>query len=89
MLFYLLIHNLRKYWAPIEQTVDEGIKELTQLCADEVLIDGKIRMNKIPEPRPSSQLLLDRTGVKLSAEIRNKGIRVATRAKLVGRRKNN
>ena len=89
MLAYLLIQKMKKCWNHIDKTVEEGIKELTQLCADEVLIDGQIRMNKIPEPRPSSKTLLAHANVTLPVAIRNKGVHVATRVKLVDRRKNN
>ena len=89
MLAYLLIRKLKKCWNHIDKTVEEGIKELTQLCADEVLIDGQIRMNKIPEPRPSSKALLAHANVTLPVAIRNKGIHVATRVTLVDRRKSN
>ncbi len=89
MLAYLLIQKLKKCWNHIDKTVEEGIKELTQLCADEVLIDGQIRMNKIPEPRLSSKTLLAHANVTLPVAIRNKGVHVATRVKLVDRRKNN
>ena len=73
----------------IDKTVEEAIKEPTELCADEVFIDGQIRMNKIPEPRPSSKALLAHANVTLPVAIRNKGIHVATRVTLVDRRKSN
>ena len=76
-----------RLWNKIDKTAEEGILELTQLCAEEVLIDGQIRMNKIPEPRPSSKNLLDQANVKLPAVIRNKGVHVATRVKLPDQRK--
>jgi transposase len=89
MLAYLLVQWLSKCWSQVDKTVAECIAELTQLCADEAIIDDRIRINKIPEPRPSSQDLLDRANVKLPAVICNKGVHVATRVKLTKQRKTN
>ena len=86
MIAYLLISHLAKTWTKIDKTVEEGIDELCQLCADEISVDGKIQMHKIPEPRPSTKTLLDQAKVKLPQVLRKKNINVATRVNLTGRR---
>jgi transposase len=87
MLAYLIIQELTRRWRSIDQTVEEAIKELTQLCAHTIIIDGVPTLNKIPIPRKSSQKLLDAAGVKLPEFLPHKGVEVATRAKLPKRRK--
>jgi len=87
MLAYLIIQELTRRWRSIDQTVEEAIKELTQLCAHTIMIDGVPTLNKIPIPRKSSRKLLDAAGVKLPEVLPHKGVEVATRDKLPKRRK--
>ena len=87
MLAYIIIQELAKRWGSINKTVEEGIKELTQLCAHQVVIDGKARLNKIPTPRQSAKNLLEKAKVKLPEALPCKGIKVATRVKLQNQRK--
>jgi len=87
MLAYLIVHELSQRWKHLDHTVEEGIKELTQLCAQQVIIDGQPRLNKIPTPRDSSQQLLEAAGVQLPDVLPYKGIKVATRVNLTDRRK--
>ena len=89
MLASLIIQELAKRWSSIDQTVEEGIEELTQLCAHTIMIDGKTKLNEIPTPRDSSQKLLDAATVKLPTVLPHKGVKVATRVKLPGRRISN
>lgn len=87
MLAYIIVQELANRWRHLDKTVEEGIKELTQLCCQEIMIDGKTRLNDIPEPRKSSKQLLDAANVRLPKVIPSKGINVATRVKLQNRRK--
>jgi hypothetical protein len=82
MLAYRIVKELANRWYQINLTVQEGIDELAGLCAMEVVIDGKSRANKIPEPRPLAMLLLDAASVRLPDVLPCRGIRVATRKKL-------
>jgi len=82
MLAYRIVQELANRWNQINLTVQEGIDELAGVCAMEVVIDGKSRANKIPEPRPSAQRLLDAALVRLPDVLPCRGIRVATRKKL-------
>ena len=87
MLAYILVQELTKRWREIDKTVEEGIKELSQLCAHKVIIDGCSRLNKVPKPRPSSRKLLETAGVRIPDILPCKGISVATRVKLPDKRK--
>ncbi len=51
MLVYLIRRELARCWRDLDCTVEEGLDELTSLCAEEVSIDGKGKYNDIPSPR--------------------------------------
>ena len=87
MLSYLIIAELAGCWQELEVTVDEGIKQLDTLCATQLLINGKVRCNQIPQPRPFLQQLLNATQVALPEVLPSKGVRVTTKKKLAPRRK--
>ena len=82
MLAYLIVQELADRWSQINLTVEEGIHELTTLCAMEILVEGEPRCNKIPHPRPSIKQLLKAARVSLPDVLPCKGIRVASRKKL-------
>jgi transposase len=87
MLAYLIVQELGKRWYAIDMTVEEGIKELTSLCATEIVVKGKARCNKIPEPRPSVANLLKQAKVVLPQALPCRTVMVATRRKLTQNRK--
>jgi len=87
MLAYMVVQELAKRWRQIDQTVEEGIKELETLCGTEILLKGKPCCVKIPRPRESGDALLKAAGVTLPEALPSRGIRVATRKKLPERRK--
>lgn len=87
MLAYRIVQELTQRWANIELTVEEGLKELTTLCATEMVVSGRPCCNKIPEPRSMVRKLLEAAKVKLPDVLPCSGIRVATRKKLVDQRK--
>ena len=82
MLAYRIVRELAGRWSDLNLTVEEGIHELTTLCATEMLVGGKPRCQKIPEPRSSIRQLLKAASVRLPEALPCKGIRVATRKKL-------
>ncbi len=82
MLAYRMVQELAHRWREINLTVAEGIQELTTLCATEMLVNGRPRCHKIPQPRPSVKQLLKAASVRLPDVLPCKGIRVATRKKL-------
>lgn len=87
MLGYRIVQELAKRWCEFDITVQEGIKQLTQLCSVEMLINRKSSCNKIPEPRPLLKKLLAAAKVRLPEALPCSGIRVATRKKLTENRK--
>ena len=82
MLAYHIVQELANRWNEINLTVAEGVHELTTLCTTEMLVNGKPRCHKIPQPRPSVKQLLKAASVRLPDVLPCKGIRVATRKKL-------
>jgi len=87
MLAYRIVKELAKRWSGIDLTVQEGIAELSQLCAMEMHINGEAQCNKIPEPRESIANLLSAAKVTLPEVLPCKGIKVATRKRLTENRK--
>ena len=82
MLAYRIVQELADRWSQMNLTVEEGIHELTMLCAMEISVEGEPRCNKIPQPRPSIKQLLKAASVSLPDVFPCKGIRVANRKKL-------
>jgi transposase len=87
MLAYRIVNELAKRWVAIDLTVQEGISELSQLCATEMHVNGKPQCNRIPEPRDSIAKLLNAANVKLPEVLPCKGVKVATRKNLTKNRK--
>jgi len=86
MLAYKIVQELAKRWEHIDMTVEEGIKELSTLCANEVEIKGVGTVNQIPEPRASVKRLLETAKVTLPESLPFRGINVTTKKKLTDRR---
>jgi len=82
MLGYLIVQELACRWRDIDLTVEEGINQLTTLCATELHVNGQPRCNRVPEPRELIQRLLAAAQVHLPDALPCKGIKVATRKKL-------
>jgi len=87
MLAYRIVNELASRWNKMELTVQEGIKELDRICTTDILVNGKPNCSKIPQPRSSIQELLEAAKVRLPEIIPNRGIKVATKEKLVKHRK--
>jgi len=87
MLAYRIVRELSRYWKGFDLTVEEGIKQLSGLCAIEMRIKGKASCHKIPEPRDGLKRLLKAADVRLPSVLPCSGVRVATRKKLADRRK--
>jgi len=87
MLAYRIVQELARLWRNIDLTVEEGINELSTLCATEIWVGGKHNCNKIPDPRDTLRKLLDAARVKLPKVLPPRTQNVATRKKLPPRRK--
>jgi len=86
MLAYLIVRHLRQAWAALDLTVEEGLEQLTTLCANQILVKGEVRCNQIPIPRDLSQKLLKAADIHLPKALPHLGARVVTRRKLTERR---
>ncbi|MCG2726688.1 MAG: IS1634 family transposase [Elusimicrobia bacterium] len=87
MLAYMIERRLRTAWAKLNLTVEEGIKQLSTLCAIEVKIKGQGSCLKIPIPRKNSQELLNALNITLPTVLPHRNVRVVTRKKLMKQRK--
>jgi hypothetical protein len=85
MLAYMLAYKLRRLWQDLNITIEEGIDELSSLCATEVIM-GEVFIQTIPRPREMGQLLLDRANVSLPDAIPCQKKTVFTRKNLVDER---
>jgi transposase len=87
MMAYRIIKELAVRWQHLDMTVEEGINELSTLCANEVSFNGKESCNQIPKPRDSVQKLLEAANVQLPDVLPCRGVIVTTKKKLTSRRK--
>jgi Transposase DDE domain len=87
MLAYLIIRALRQAWSHLNLTVEEGVAQLTTLCALEVRVQGQEPFCRVPKPRETSQRLLEAIGVQLPEVLPQRKGYVVTRTKLPKRRK--
>ena len=86
MLAYLIARYLRQAWDALDLTVEEGLDQLTTLCAAQILVKDEVRCNQIPVPRDPSQKLLKAADIHLPTALPCLGARVVTRKKLTERR---
>ena len=86
MMAYRIIKELASRWQSLNVTVEEGIKELTTLCATELRVKG-VACHQIPQPRESIRHLLKAANVRLPRAFPSKGVNVTTKKKLQERRK--
>jgi transposase len=87
MLAYMLAYELRRLWQDMEVTIEEGIEELSSVCATEVIM-GDVTIQTVPIPRELGGQLLQKANVTLPDAIPCKGVRVHTRKHLVDERVN-
>lgn len=87
MLAYHILQELGRRWQPFNITVEEGIKELAQLCCIEVHIPGQPPYNDIPVPRELACQLLEAAQVRLPRILPANSMKVATTKKLQKKRK--
>jgi transposase len=87
MLAYMLAYQLRRLWWDVELTLEEGIGELASICSIEVITQGQISYQTIPEPRELGKTLLSKAGISLPDAIPSRNTKVVTRKKLTSERK--
>ncbi len=87
MLAYLVVRELCREWSALDVTVQEGLAQLSTLCAMEMKVDGQGTCLRIPTPRQLSQELLSALEVQLPTVLPHKEIPVVTRKRLTNQRK--
>jgi len=87
MLAYRIIQELAIRWQHLDVTIQEGINELSTLCATELIINGEKQCNQIPQPRGSVRKLIEAANVRMPEAIPCRGVIVTTKKKLTSRRK--
>ena len=87
MLAYLVRCTLARAWAGLDLTVEEGLRQLTTLCATELHFpDGPVCLS-VPSPRESVATLFATAEVTPPTALPRKHTPVATKQKLVPHRK--
>jgi hypothetical protein len=87
MLAYMLAKTLAVVWRDVDLSVEEGLRELAELCVTIVTMPNGARLHEIPRPRQSSAELLAAAAVTLPPILLPKKANVDTTAKLHSRRK--
>ena len=77
-----MIQELQHAWAGEDLTVEEGLKQLSSLCVTEVVVNGKVKDQLVPEGRPQVKKLLELAQVALPKKLRYRATVVATKKKL-------
>ncbi|MCX7914465.1 MAG: hypothetical protein N2511_07760, partial [Thermodesulfovibrionales bacterium] len=70
----------------LDITVEEGIKELTTLCANEITMSDGVVINEIPTPRESVKRLLEALKVRVPKALLHRRIEVTTKGKFTSHR---
>jgi hypothetical protein len=87
MLAYRIVRALRRAWAHLNVTVEEGLERLTTLCSQEVTLHRRgATVHRIPRPRPLSVQLLKTASVRLPDVLPSRHAPVVTRRTLPERR---
>jgi len=87
MLAYLVVRELQRGWRAFDVTVQEGLAQLSTLCAMEMKVDGQGTCLRIPTPRKLSQELLKALEIQLPTALPHKEFPVVTRKSLTKQRK--
>ena len=82
MLAHRLIQDLQECWAGENLTVQEAINQLSSLCVTEVLVNGAVKDQLVPEARAQVRKLLDLAKVELPKKLRYTGRIVSTNKQL-------
>lgn len=86
MLAYRIIRELARRWGKLNLTVEEGLRELDQLCAVEIVSGETVLCQRFPAPRESSAKLLAAANIKLPEFLPSRNVIVATRKNLADKR---
>jgi len=82
MLAHRLIQELQQNWAGENLTVEEGIKQLGSLCVTEVMVNGAVKDQLLPEPRAQVKKLMELAKVEMPKKLHYTGRIVPTKKNL-------
>jgi transposase len=84
MLALKVRRHLERAWWALEVTVEEGLRELEQLCVIELVHpqSGEVVARQVPEPSPGQKKLLDALKLLLPETAPQAGVTVVTRKKI-------
>jgi hypothetical protein len=82
MLAHRLIQELQHGWAQENLTVEEGLKQLGSLCVTEVMVNGAVKDQLLPEPRAQVKKLLELAKVEMPKKLHYTGRIVPTKKNL-------
>jgi DDE family transposase len=84
MLTLKVRRHLERAWWTLEVTVEEGLRELEQLCVIELVHphSGKVVARQVPEPSPRQKQLLDALKLRLPETAPKAEVTVGTRKKI-------
>jgi transposase len=82
MLAHRLLQELQRCWAEENLTVEEGLKALSTLCVTEVIVNGVVKDQLLPEPRPQVKRLIELAKVVMPKKLRYTGRIVPTKKHL-------
>jgi len=84
MLALKIRRHLEQAWWSLEVTVEEGLRELEQLCVMELVHpqSGKVVARQVPEPSACQKQLLDALKLDLPASVPEAAVTVGTRKKI-------
>jgi hypothetical protein len=87
MLAYLIVRYLRRAWAALDLTMEEGVAQLATLCSLQVGIRGQSACHRLPIPRePSAQKVTEGGRDPLAQTLPSQGARVVIRKQLPSHR---
>ena len=88
MLALLLRKELERAWRGLDLTVEEGLAQLSTLCAHEIVLPTRAGCLAVPKPRPSLLALFTALAIPPPETLPRSSAHVATKKKLPSRRKN-
>ena len=78
MLAYMIVQELSKLWEEMEITVDEGLRHLTTLSEQMIVLPNGSKISSIPTPSKQNDELLKAAGITLPSYLPSNNITVDT-----------
>ena len=78
MLAYMILQELNRLWKTMEITVEEGLKHLTTLTEQKIVLPGGTKISTIPSPSEQNEKLLRAAAIKLPPYLASNDQIVAT-----------